>query len=220
MVDRFALGLPRRVPRDCQVTLFREPRLLTGFPDLVAVTWHVPTAERWTGRRLALTTNDLRVVQLLMSGGASTTERLRNLLRRNPESSMERLAAAGLVWERSGQWRVRRLKESFAVRGIVAFEAKVSDWRRALAQAANNRWFATESYILLPTLPGSRALLAEAPHHGVGVWVQGESVPALPAPEQRAAQPLSFASWLLNEWSWRDAVHAGRLAAGSRACST
>src|SRR6266545_1584632 len=32
LVDRFVDALPLGTPRDCRTTLFREPRLLSGFP--------------------------------------------------------------------------------------------------------------------------------------------------------------------------------------------
>ncbi len=220
LVDRFVQKLPQRTPRNCRLTLFREPRLLTGFPDLVAVTWHVPTAKRWTGPRLTLTAGDLRLVQLLISCGDTTTDVLRDLVRRAPNGSLQRLVAAGLVSERRGRWRVRRLTETFAVRGIVAFEAKISAWRRAVVQASQNRWFATESYVLLPKFPSSNAIVAEAVRHGIGVWVDGQNEPVMAAPAQQAEQPLSFASWLLNEWAWRDAVRGGHVAPEWAKCLT
>jgi hypothetical protein len=136
-------------PRGSRTTLFPEPRLVSGLPDLVAVTWHVPTTERWTGARHALSTSDLRLVQLLVSHGETTEKELRELAGRDALRAIVRLEAAGLVVKREGAWRVRRLKDAFAVRGIVAFEAKITDWANALAQARQNTWFASESYVLV-----------------------------------------------------------------------
>ena len=43
LLDWFLEQQPIRAPRGCRATFFREPRLESGFPDLVAVIWHVNT---------------------------------------------------------------------------------------------------------------------------------------------------------------------------------
>lgn len=207
MVNAFVAGNSFAAPRGCRTTLFREPRLVSGFPDLVAVTWHVPTTERWAGARHALSTFDLRLVQLLVSHGEATEKQLNEFSGREALRALARLDAAGLVIERHGAWRVRRLKDAFAVRGIVAFEAKIADWAQALAQARQNTWFASESYVLVPRRPKTSSLVGEAGQVGVGVWVNGENAPLLAA-KVNEGQPLSYASWVFNEWAWRHAVRA------------
>jgi hypothetical protein len=210
LVDRFVDALPIGTPRDCRTTLFREPRLLSGFPDLVAVTWHVPTTQRWTGARRDIATADLRVLQLLVSGGPAADADLTRIFGKVPAASLKRLDEAGLVRKRAGTWASRRLKESFAVRGIVAFEAKISDWAQAIHQASANRWFASESYVLVPAVPRRSTLLVQARQAGVGVWVEGVNTPLQQAPSTIEQQPMSFASWLFNEWAWLDASSAPR----------
>lgn len=207
MVDAFLAGNSFAPPRGCRTTLFREPRLVSGFPDLVAVTWHVPTTERWAGARHALSTSDLRLVQLLVSHGETTQKELKELGGRDALRGIARLEAAGIVVEREGAWRVRRLRDAFAVRGIVAFEAKIADWTQALAQARQNGWFASESYVLVPRRPKTSSLVGDAARVGVGVWVNGENTPVLAA-KVNEGQPLSYASWVFNEWAWRHAVRA------------
>jgi hypothetical protein len=207
LVDRFAEAFassPTR-SRGLRTTLFREPRLLSGFPDLVAVTWHAPTAERWTGARRRLSTSDLRLVQLLVSMGPATQSMVERLVGRRQASRLPALQDAGLLLERAGEWRVRRLRDAFAVRGIVAFEAKIADLGQAVAQASANRWFASESYVLLPSAPRRAAAAAEASRLGVGIWIDGMNSPLLAA-RTNTEQPVSFASWLFNEWAWRDAT--------------
>jgi hypothetical protein len=206
LVDRFVAWLAGSIthsPGLC-TTLFREPRLLSGFPDLVAVTWHAPTAERWTGARKQLSTGDLRLVQLLVSTGPKHTQSLQSLVGRRQVTRLPLLREAGLLIERAGTWRVRRLRDAFAVRGIIAFEAKIADWSQALAQASANRWFASESYVLLPTAPRRVDAASEAARLGVGIWIEGKNTPLLAA-VTNSEQPVSFASWLFNEWAWRGA---------------
>ncbi len=79
--------------------------------------------------------------------------------------------------------------------GIVAFEAKLRDWREALHQAYRNTCFAHESYILLPRGVALRVLQwdVEFSRRGVGVCtLEGGEVKILyPA---RKADPLQ--PWL------------------------
>jgi hypothetical protein len=52
---------------------------------------------------------------------------------------------------------------------LVAIEAKVSDWKRGIAQAALNRFFADHSYVAVPSARVAEGVIAEARRHGVGV---------------------------------------------------
>jgi hypothetical protein len=94
---------------------------------------------------------------------------------------------------------------TFAVRSIIAFEAKISSWAIAVQQAFINRWFATESYVLVPKHAPLHRLVTVAGDVGVGVWTEGARRPVLRAVKSDARQPVSYASWLFNDWSWRQA---------------
>jgi hypothetical protein len=98
-----------------------------------------------------------------------------------------------------GRWRARSLSKTFAIRRIVAIEAKVNEWRAALDQAFVNTWFTPESYVLVPVIPRGADLLETALRQGVGV-LSKERPNLEPRP---AMHPTSYASWLFNEWSWR-----------------
>jgi len=209
LVERFLLDLPFGAQRECRVTVFREPRLQSGFPDLVAVLWHEPTTKRWDEARAGISANDVRLVHLLASHGPRDEERLAHMFQPRLKPLLRRLAALGLIYECGGFWQASDLSRCFAVRKIIAFEAKVSDWRAGLRQASLNRWFASESYVLLPCVRNQKDLLDEAQALGVGVWIAGDLQPLLRSSSSCAPQPVSYASWLFNEWSWRCAVGNG-----------
>ena len=69
LVEQFLLDLPFDTQRNCRVTVFREPRLQSGFPDLVAVLWHEPTTRLWDEARAGISADDVRLVHLLASHG-------------------------------------------------------------------------------------------------------------------------------------------------------
>jgi hypothetical protein len=93
------------------------------------------------------------------------------------------------------------VREAFAVREILAFEAKMSLTSHVIDQAAANRWFASASYVLLPSWSQESQLVEDADECGVGIWINGARRPKLRQPT--TAQPLSYASWLFNDWAWR-----------------
>jgi hypothetical protein len=207
LLDGFLARYPYSVSTGCRLTILREPRLDSGFPDAVAVVWDPRVASRWPAARGALKTEDLRVAQLLNGYGAVTKADLEKLTRRRVDPVLERLLAAEVVGaRRDGTWRLRPLREVFALRDIIAIEAKVTHWRAVVEQATRNTWFASRSYVLLPRAPKDKNAAAEAVSRGIGIWTVPSNTPRLIAGARRHSLPRSYASWLFNEWVWRDAV--------------
>ncbi len=188
--------------RGHRLTVFLEPAIESGFPDIVAVYWHVRTAMRWPAARAELKTTDFCVAHFLATAGPADIDRLRRFFPANPMKSLERLMAAGVVRRTSSEWRLRPLREVFAVRRLVAIEAKVIDWQKGLVQAMQNTWFASESYLLLPRVPRGSVLLEEATRLGIGVRVRDQLLDG-PDRAQKEDVPRSYASWLFNEWAWK-----------------
>lgn len=189
--------------RGQSLTVFIEPEIESGFPDIVAVYTQVATTRRWTAARACLTKVDVRMAHFLATMGASDFGRLARFFPTNPKGSLERLLSAGVVRNAAGTWRLRALQDVFAVRRLVAIEAKVFDWQEGLQQAFQNVWFASESYLLLPRLPQAPLLLEEASRFGVGLRVLGQPLDSSELCPRTAQIPRSYASWLFNEWVWR-----------------
>ena len=190
-------------PRGQSLTVFLEPEIESGFPDIVAVYWHVATADRWANARAHLTNVDVRVAHFLATVGTSDLTRLGRFFRRRVADSLDRLCGAGVVCKAAAGWRIRALREVFAVRRLVAIEAKVDQWRDGLHQAFLNTWFASESYLLLRHAPRRSDLMDEAGRLGVGVRTGDQDLDSAEAPARRWNIPKSYASWLFNEWVWR-----------------
>jgi ribonuclease HI len=66
------------------------------------------------------------------------------------KACIEALEKAELVYFNGISVVPKALHHVFAVSKIVAVEAKLGNWQRALSQAVGNTWFASESYILIP----------------------------------------------------------------------
>lgn len=191
---------PRKGER---LTIFREPRLPSGFPDLVVVVWNESVAAEWGAERRNITAGDLRLIQHLAIAGPASLLHLKSLFGPDTERSLGRLERSDMVISQKDQWRARSLSRTFAIRRIVAIEAKVAEWRVALDQAFINTWFTSESYVLVPAIPRRASLVETALQHGIGVL--SKERPGLV--ERRVREPRSYASWLFNEWTWRLATH-------------
>lgn len=183
---------------------FLEPELDTGFPDLVLVKWRSHDAANWPTTRASLSKADLKLAHALYTSGGALLSELERLLQRPVRAAAERLESSGLAYRRGDRLMPVALRRSFGASKIISIEAKVSDWRAALHQATRNTWFASHSYILVPSLPrNAESLISAASAAGVGILTPDRPLqqPALRAPNH--GLPRSYASWLVNEWAWQ-----------------
>lgn len=184
--------------------IFREPALPTGFPDIVAVVLTRHYKRRRGGPRSSLSPVHLRLLQHLCDVQSSSFADLLSDLgwrKRDLASTALDLKAAGLIRVYDGVLHAKALEAIFFARRIVAIEAKVRDWRRAIEQARANFWFSSHSFILLPARRFSGRVEDAARSVGVGVLLfDGRSI-AIPVKAAERPIPASYGSWLFNEWA-------------------
>jgi hypothetical protein len=124
------------------------------------------------------------------------------LFGRRADKSIERLEQASMISTKDGFISSMPLTSLYAVRHIFAIEVKINSWRQALRQAVLNRWFASSSHVLLPRMPSNAKIIDEARFLGVGLWGFDVGKFTLNLPTKPSG-PVSYASWLFNEWSWK-----------------
>jgi hypothetical protein len=188
------------------VALFHEPQMETGFPDLVVVRYNPESFTHWPQARLKLKPLDLKIMHHLMRvKGADITTlfsalgiKARVLL-----PAMERLFHAGMVRQLHHKWIPRPLKLVFGVRAIVAVEAKIKNWSDAFHQSLLNQWFASECYVLSPVEKPQSTVLERSHQIGVGILLLNGSRARLLSKANKCRIPLSFGSWMFNEWVGR-----------------
>lgn len=188
-------------------TIFIEPRLGATRPDIVVLDWDPSVTACWPESRMSLEATDLRLAQLLFVEGALPEERIRFYYRRCPKGFLRRLEAARLVDLVGGKWTLRALPGIFALRRIIAFEAKISALSKAIEQAHLNTWFASESYVL--TTNGRRRghIIQKARMRGIGLWPHPSELSSSPLVSATPRPvPQSFASWLFNEMAWKSSL--------------
>ncbi len=184
---------------------FREPRLPTGFPDLVAV-YSKQSSFTLSPSRLKLDVCHLRLLYHIHCVGNASVEGLVNALMwktRDLTTRIVELEESNLVHIRGKNIRPKALNEVFAASKIVALEAKIDHWQKALSQAVANTWFASQSYILLPKGRGALRAATVAQQFGVGVLVFDGLRTTRLVRSSKLDIPSSYGSWLINEWAIR-----------------
>jgi len=177
----------------------------TGFPDVVAVMLRRADL-LFNVERSRLRPEHLRLLHHVhMTRGASEQQLGSSLLLRPAKLSslLADLEAAELIRRTDKRVIARSLARAFAARRIIAVEAKVRDWRRALNQAITNTWFASHSYVLLPESSWSPILGRRARRHGVGVLLSNGSHLSIRVHARKHSLPASYGSWLVSEWALR-----------------
>lgn len=206
LVNHFIESGVRQFHPSVHVTVFLEPWLDGGCPDIVIVHWAASAYREWKHERHGLNLSDIRLLHHLFMVGESTKNEVAHtlgLLGARLEASTEALDNAGLIRSRGGRLSALAPERVFGVRRIVAVEAKMSDWAAGLLQACRNRWFASESLVLVPLKEAPEGLKRQAKAWGVGVLGRrGQKFVRFVQPE-RAAMPCSYVSWLFNEWVGR-----------------
>lgn len=186
------------------VSVFLEPKLDSGFPDIVVVFWDQTVAQRWPHERRDLLPQDLPIIHYVnMADSMPVSMLVKRFGARKASDIMLRLSDAQVVEVRTDGLYRKPVEEVYAVKRLVAIEAKVRDWSKGLEQAFQNTWFASESYLLLGVLP-QRGNLAEcAKKLGVGVLHKEQSLFKPYLKSTIGKLPISHASWLFNEWAWK-----------------
>jgi len=180
----------------------------TGYPDVVAVMLRKSTV-RVNAQRAGLRLPHLRLVHHIHTMRRSSEQELMARLLFRP-TQMPRLLSdlegAGLI-RRAGKTVFARYAPSpFVARRIIAVEAKMRDWHRAIEQAISNTWFASHSFVLLPHKCWTGNVGRAARRHGIGVLLFNGTRLSLQVRPRTHSLPGSYGSWLVNEWALRVAT--------------
>ena len=203
LIEAFLVAATTQLRPGRSLTVFAQPAIETGFPDLVAVVWNSKVAETWVAERDRLRAADLRLLHLLATQGAIDLADLEGVFQRGLHGMLTRLEEAAVVTVGRSRCRAKRLSQIFAVERIIAVEAKISANQRVLEQASANTWFSSESYALLPTPEAGPASRDVASSFGVGIISLEDSRVAEVHQASLREVPISYGSWVFNEWTWR-----------------
>ncbi len=203
LVNRFLLRKPLWNFADFSTTIYCQPRLESGVPDLVAVVWDHGVTTSWSNCRSLLEKNDIRLLHYIYHRRSIYESDLEDMFYYNAKQSLFRLLDADVLIRERNRYYSKPLSEIFAVRRIIAIEAKISNWNVALSQAIMNTWFASDSFILMPKLPTNLSFRKSVLHYGIQFLEENSKCLNIDVSKSHIL-PRSYASWLFNEWVWQE----------------
>ena len=179
-----------------------EPRLTSGFPDIVFASYLPSITDTWTEQRKKIDVSDLKILFCLLQTGGMKGESIISLLKM-PEKqtlcSLEKLLDANMITYKRKQWRPNNLHFIFSIKKLVSVEAKISDISKVFEQSFINTWFASHSYALISTSRPQPETIKAFSQCGIGLYcIDCNFKKILDA--QPLGLPLSYQSLLFNEW--------------------
>lgn len=211
MVQRYLADVKKKaeVLKRKHIAVFVEPRIETGFPDLVIVEYYLPPNDIWCKSRTGLNNTDLKILMHIVTScglrvKVSTLCELLGYEKDITIRSLKKLNQCKLIYLSKSQESVRKVKlEKWCrIRRIIAIEAKIDKWHRAIEQANRNTWFATDSFVLLNKAHCNQKVYNLCRQQGIGIILQNGRIDTILNSEHKDF-PVSYASLQFNEWIQR-----------------
>lgn len=188
--------------------IWKEPRTEFGRPDILLANVRPSVVEERVAQlkdRTRLTRAGAYAMAFLVHRRWTSFDSLASHLGITPAKALAvgaELEARGLIHRRDACIRARALRQCLAIHSVVAFEAKLREWRRGVAQAMRHLWFAHASYVVLAHVTDSLISKAAAACREslVGLIVPDTAGhPRVAVPSSRGTQRHTYLTWLLNE---------------------
>jgi predicted transcriptional regulator len=188
-------------------TLIQEPFTGLGYADLVIVVWKKDIYTKWHPERNKLIKDDIKILHHLYSCRKyKQVSEIKNELgysEKNISKSLSRLDMAGLIkFSKNGKFKALKKSEIFYLEKIISIEAKLKDWRRALDQAINNSYYASESYTLFPQKVITDKMLDTYKETNVGIISFSCDLTVIKKARKNTI-PANMNAWLFNEYIGR-----------------
>lgn len=187
------------------LAVFLEPRIVSGFPDIVFASYRPSIMNNWSEARKDIDTNDLKILSHLIKTRGATGERLISQLKmpeRQTIISLEKLLNAQLIIYGSKLWKCVDLRSVFSITKIITVEAKIGDMSSVMEQSFLNTWFASHSYALSSSFKPHAETLKAFSNRGLGLYCKSKSfrkvVEAKPLSLPSSYQSLQFNEWIGN----------------------
>ena len=190
------------------VTLIQEPFTQLGYPDLVCIKWKKDILNKWKADRNNLTKNDIKILHHLYNCRIFKTikEIVGDLCFsiKQVKETLSRLSKAEtIITNKVGKVKIKPLDEIFFITEIIAIEAKLKDWKRALEQSQNNVLFSSKSFSLFPEKTINNNLIDKYQQTDVGVLSFESKYRELVKPTKNKI-PTAITSWHFNEYIGRN----------------
>ena len=194
-----------------KLAVFVEPRIESGFPDVVFASYLPSITDNWSDKRGTLDTYDLKILSYLCNKtdvlGAKLISKL-GFPEKQTLTSLEKLMNAKLISYRDHSWRVRKLRDVFSLTKLIAVEAKINDVGRVVEQTYLNTWFASHSYALTNSTHPQSETVKTFSRYGIGLYCKGTQFRKIIEAKQHSL-PSSYLSFQFNEWIGKTIANQG-----------
>jgi hypothetical protein len=201
----------KRNNRKNQLAVFIEPRIDSGFPDVVFASYLPSITENWSDKRELLDKYDLKLLSYLCNSENVLGTKLISKLgfpEKQTLASLEKLMDAKLISYHKHSWRIRELRDIFSLTKLIAVEAKIKDISKVLEQTHLNTWFASHSYALTNSANPQSNTVRTFSKYGIGLYCKGAQFRKIVEARQYIL-PSSYLSFQFNEWIGKTIAHQG-----------
>ena len=191
------------------LAVFVEPKVASGFPDIVFASYSPKILDNWSEEREKLTVNDLKVMShLIMTGGSTGSDLISGLKmsERVTLQSIENLLDANLICRVHGLWKPVNIGKIYNIKKLISVEAKMTDIKKVAEQSLINTWFASQSYALTSTSNPQSSTIKKFERQGTGLYCKKRSFRKI-VEAKKLASPSSYQSLQFNEWIGRTVAH-------------
>lgn len=184
------------------LAVFVEPRIASGFPDIVFAAYSPNILDNWSKERELLDKNDLKVLShLILSKGCTGSQLVTNL--KLPEKqticSIEKLFDSKMIYRKNSMWLARDLKNIYSIKKLISIEAKINDMKKVAEQSLINTWFASQSYALTNVSNPQDSTINSFHRQGVGLYCKNKGFKKV-VEAKKLNLPSSYLSLQFNEW--------------------
>jgi hypothetical protein len=200
-----------RTNKKSQLAVFVEPRIESGYPDIVFASYLPSILDNWSHKREKLDIYDFKLLSYLCYAqnlcGVKIITKL-GLPEKQTIISLEKLMDAKLISYRSGYWHIRKLRDVFSITKLIAVEAKLNDIRKVAEQSFHNTWFASHSYALTNSSSPNNSTVRMLSKYGIGLYCKSSHFKKHIEAKQHSL-PSSYLSYQFNEWIGKAIAHKG-----------
>lgn len=192
--------------KNCNLALFIEPKISSGYPDVVIAEYNPKIIDNWTEKRTTLGTSELALLSMLYSNEVVSFQKNINSTypnNRNILSSIEKLLDCKMIDRKNGQWVLINKHKLFTISKLIAIEAKINNWQTALTQAMLNIGYANQSFILSNVKNPKESTIEMIKEHGIGIYNIQEEQAKLISEAKKFPMANNKTVWQFNEWIGR-----------------
>jgi hypothetical protein len=190
--------------RKSDIAIYVEPKIDSGYPDVVIAHYSRSFMDNWSEDRQKLTDRDLKILSYLLKTTSADIDDIvvrLGFTYKEASKSIELLSDCRIVTGKTKCYKTANITSYFGINKLIAVETKIGNSRAALCQAIQNTRYASHAYALLDSECPHDKTINEYRNFGVGILAGAKFAEVL-NPVKRNL-PMSYVALKFNEWIGR-----------------